>query len=104
MTDDNPTETPVLTLTDKALAKVVALRTDEAAPESLALWVEITGTSGGAYTYDMYLQASRDAGADAWTGVQDGPDHCRPGLQRPEHGRLGAGRKPRPPGRRDEHP
>jgi Fe/S biogenesis protein NfuA len=72
MTDDNPTETPVLTLTDKALAKVVALRTHEAAPESLALWVEITGTSGGAYTYDMYLQASRDAGADAWTGVQDG--------------------------------
>ena len=72
MSDDNPTETPVLTLTDKALAKVVALRTDEVAPESLGLWVEITGTSGGAYTYDMYLQASRDAGSDDWTGVQDG--------------------------------
>ena len=72
MTDNNPTETSVLTLTDKALAKVLELRTDEAAPESLALWIEISGTSGDAYTYDMYFQATSDAGPDAWTGVQDG--------------------------------
>jgi Fe/S biogenesis protein NfuA len=59
-------------LTDKALAKVLELRRDEGAAESLALWVEISGTIGDAYTYDMYFQAARDAGPDAWTGVQDG--------------------------------
>ncbi len=72
MTDDNPSHTPVLTLTDQALAKVLELRTGEAAPEGLALWIEISGTSGDAYTYDMYFQATSDAGGDAWTGVQDG--------------------------------
>ena len=72
MTDNNPTDTSVLTLTELALAKVLELRTGEAAPESLALWIEISGTSGDAYTYDMYFQATSDAGADAWTAVQDG--------------------------------
>ena len=72
MTENNPTQTPVLTLTDPALAKVLELRTAEAAPESLALWIEISGTSGDAYTYDMYFQGARDAGPDAWTGVQEG--------------------------------
>ena len=72
MTDDGPTEAPVLTLTDKALAKVLELRADEGNAESLALWVEVSGTIGGAYTYDMYFQAASDAGPDAWTGVQEG--------------------------------
>ena len=72
MADNNPTETPVLTLTEPALAKVLELRNDETAAESVALWIEISGTSGDAYTYDMYFQATSDAGADAWTGVQDG--------------------------------
>lgn len=72
MTENNLTETPVLTLTEPALAKVLELRNDETAAESVALWIEISGTSGDAYTYDMYFQAASDAGADAWTGVQDG--------------------------------
>ena len=72
MTDDRPTEAPVLTLTDKALAKVLELRADEGDAASLALWVEVSGTSGGAYTYDMYFQAASDAGPDAWTAVQEG--------------------------------
>ena len=72
MTDDGPTKAPVLTLTDKALAKVVELRADEGNAEALALWVEVSGTIGGAYTYDMYFQAASDAGPDAWTGVQEG--------------------------------
>ena len=72
MTDDRPTEAPVLTLTDKALVKVLELRADESTAEPLALWVEVSGTIGGAYTYDMYFQAARDAGPDAWTGVQEG--------------------------------
>jgi Fe/S biogenesis protein NfuA len=72
MTDDGPTKAPVLTLTDKALAKVLELHADEANAEPLALWVEVSGVIGGAYTYDMYFQAASDAGPDAWTGVQEG--------------------------------
>ena len=72
MTDDRPTEAPVLTLTDKALVKVLELRADEGTAEPLALWVEVSGPTGGAYTYDMYFQAASDAGPDAWTGVQEG--------------------------------
>src|SRR5271155_6282065 len=72
MTDDGPTEALVLTLTDKALAKVLELRADEGNAASLALWVEVSGTSGGAYTYDMYFQAASEAGPDAWAGVQEG--------------------------------
>jgi Fe/S biogenesis protein NfuA len=72
MTDDGPTEAPVLTLTDEALVKVLELRADEGTAEALALWVEVSGTTGGAYTYDMYFQAASDAGPDAWTGVQEG--------------------------------
>jgi len=72
MTDDAPAETPVLTVTDTALAKVLDLRADEPAPESMALCIEISGTSGDAYTYDMYFQPISDILADAWTGVQDG--------------------------------
>ena len=72
MTDDAPAETPVLTVTDTALAKVLDLRADEPAPESMALCIEISGTSGDAYTYDMYFQPISDILADAWTGMQDG--------------------------------
>ena len=72
MTDDGPIEAPVLTLTDKALAKVLKLRAEEGTAQSLALWVEVSGTIAGAYTYDMYFQAASDASPDAWTGVQEG--------------------------------
>ena len=42
---------------------MLELRRDEGeVAESLALWVEISGTVGDAYTYDMYFQAARDAG------------------------------------------
>ena len=61
-----------MSLTDKALAKVLKLRADEGTAQSLALWVEVSGTIAGAYTYDMYFQAASDASPDAWTGVQEG--------------------------------
>jgi Fe/S biogenesis protein NfuA len=72
MTDDGRTEEAVLTLTDKALAKVLELRAEESTADDLALWVEVSGTSGGAYTDDMFFQAASDAGPDAWTGAQQG--------------------------------
>lgn len=72
MTENDPNGVPVLSVSDAALAKVLELRTDETDPESLGLWVEVGGTSGDAYTYDMYFQAANDAAPDDWTGVQSG--------------------------------
>ena len=45
---------------------VLEVRADEDHEESLALWVEISGSSGGAYTYDMYFQAAADARPEDW--------------------------------------
>jgi Fe/S biogenesis protein NfuA len=63
---------PVLTMTDAALSKVLQLRADEGNAESLALWVEVSGTIAGAYSYDMYFRAANDAQPDDWTGAQNG--------------------------------
>lgn len=43
---------------------VLEVRASEAEPEGLALWVEVNGESGGAYTYDIWFQGAADAGAD----------------------------------------
>ncbi len=70
MTENNPNGVPVVSVSDAALAKVLQLRSDEADPESLALWIEVSGTSGLAYTYDMYFQAANDVRPEDWTGLQ----------------------------------
>ena len=58
MTDIDPSGVSVLRVTEAALAMVLEARASEAREESLALWVEINGSLGGAYTYDMYFQAA----------------------------------------------
>jgi Fe/S biogenesis protein NfuA len=40
---------------------VLGARAAENDPEHLALWIEVTGTNGSAYTYDIYFQAISDA-------------------------------------------
>ena len=72
MTDNDPSGVAVLSLSDAALAKVLKLRAEEPDAESLALWVEISGAGGGAYSYDVYFQTAKDAQPDDWTGLQDG--------------------------------
>jgi len=57
-------ETPVLSLTDAALAKIIELRAAEEDAESLALRVEVTGTSGADYTYDLGFEPMDDADPD----------------------------------------
>ena len=54
--------TQILTITDAALAKILEVRADEPEPANQALWVEISGVSGAAYTYDMYFRAVGDVG------------------------------------------
>jgi Fe/S biogenesis protein NfuA len=72
MTDIDPSGVPVLRVTDAALAMVLEARASEAREESLALWVEIKGSSAGAYTYDMYFQAAADARPEDWSDEQGG--------------------------------
>lgn len=64
---DNTSTVPpevVLTVTDQARKKVVALRQAEPNAESLALWVEVTGVAGPEFTYDLYFDALDRAEAD----------------------------------------
>ena len=54
---------PLLTVTDAAREKVLEVRADETDPDTLALWVEVSGESAGAYTYTMEFRPINDAGA-----------------------------------------
>jgi Fe/S biogenesis protein NfuA len=72
MTDIDLSGVPVLRVAEAALAMVLEARASEAREESLALWVEINGSLGGAYTYDMYFQAAADARPEDWSGEQGG--------------------------------
>ncbi|MFN8036957.1 MAG: NifU family protein [Acidimicrobiia bacterium] len=62
------TET-LLTITDAARAKVLEVRANEPDSETLALWLEVSGTSGDAFTYDMYFQERAKATADDFVQV-----------------------------------
>lgn len=53
---------PILHITDAAREKIMEVRRAEPEAGALALWVTVTGESGGAYTYDMSFRALDDAG------------------------------------------
>jgi Fe/S biogenesis protein NfuA len=72
MTDVDSNSMAVLHATDAALEMVLEVRSGEDAAESLALWVEVTGAGGDAYTYDIYFQAVGDAGPDDWSDERGG--------------------------------
>lgn len=58
------TVSPVLTLTEAALEKILELRAAEEAPESLGLRVEVTGVRGVDYTYDLAFETVAEAEDD----------------------------------------
>jgi len=55
---------PLLAVTDEARSKILEVRANEPDPDSLALWVEVSGQAGGAYTYEMYFRPIAEAGAE----------------------------------------
>ena len=59
----------ILTLTDDARNVVLDALSNEDSSEGLALWVEVTGTRGTGYAYDLYFSDRADAPADAAIGV-----------------------------------
>jgi Fe/S biogenesis protein NfuA len=72
MTDIDSSSVAVLHAADAALAMVLELRSREDGEDALALWVEVTGVSGDAYTYDMYFQGVGDASPDDWSDERGG--------------------------------
>jgi Fe/S biogenesis protein NfuA len=71
MSDIDSDSLTVLRATDAAVAMVSELRANEDDQDSLALWIEVTGSNGNAYTYDMYFQPIADAQPDDWSDEQD---------------------------------
>jgi Fe/S biogenesis protein NfuA len=61
MSEDRDEVRPVLAITPDARATVLEVLANESESDTLALWLEISGESNGAYAYDMYFQALSDA-------------------------------------------
>ncbi len=51
---------PVFAITPAALAKVLEIRAGEEDPDTLCLWVEVTGSKGVDYTYDLSFETIDD--------------------------------------------
>jgi Fe/S biogenesis protein NfuA len=64
MDEDRDQLQAVLSVTPEARATILEVLANEAGSDALALWLEVSGEAGGAYSYDMYFQALSDAGAD----------------------------------------
>jgi Fe/S biogenesis protein NfuA len=58
----------VLTLTDEARKVVIDALNNETPSETLALWIEVTGTRGPGYSYDLYFSELNLAPDDAAIG------------------------------------
>ncbi|HXY42690.1 MAG TPA: NifU family protein [Acidimicrobiales bacterium] len=55
-------EEGVLRVSDEARAVVIDIRSGEENAAALALWLEVSGSANGAFTYDMWFQQASDAG------------------------------------------
>jgi Fe/S biogenesis protein NfuA len=62
----------VLRVSDGARAMVLGLRSRESQGESLALWVEVTGSTSDEYTYGLFFQAIDTASAEDWSEERGG--------------------------------
>jgi Fe/S biogenesis protein NfuA len=56
MTAEDTAE-PTLAITEQAIEQVRGFRAQSEDPENQAMWVEVTGVSGGEYVYDISLKA-----------------------------------------------
>lgn len=59
--DTDASASPVLTITDGALATVLDARSGELDASSLSLWLEVSGTAQGRFQYEMYFQPTSEA-------------------------------------------
>ena len=62
----------IITLTDEARDVVIDALSNEEQSEGLALWVEVTGTRGAGYAYDLYFSDRSEAPEGAAIGNDGG--------------------------------
>ncbi|HEY1222786.1 MAG TPA: NifU family protein [Acidimicrobiales bacterium] len=62
----------ILKLTDEARNVVLDALANEENSDALALWIEVTGTRGPGYSYDLYFSDRADAPEDAAIGSDGG--------------------------------
>ena len=55
---------PAVIVTDAARDKILDVRAGEPDADTLALWIEVSGESAGAFSYTMELRPLADAGTD----------------------------------------
>jgi len=60
---DSTGSSTLLTVTDKAREKLLGMLSGEPDGDKLGLWLEVAGTRGPSYAYDMWLQAVDEATA-----------------------------------------
>ena len=63
-TGTDPTDDVVMTVTDDAMATVLGIRDQEDDPQGLALRVEITGSKGAEFAYDLSFEELTAAAED----------------------------------------
>lgn len=56
--------TTLLAVTDEAIEKILGFREQAPTPERQAMWIEITGISGGEWTYNLSLRPVDEAEPD----------------------------------------
>src|SRR4051794_2969111 len=69
MSETNPADTdtltePIITVTDRALEKILELRANEETPDDLGLRIEITGVRGAEFSYDLAFEPLAECDAD----------------------------------------
>jgi Fe/S biogenesis protein NfuA len=72
MSTDHTDGEPLLRITPGAHEKVLGFREQAPDPERQAMWVEITGVSGGEFSYNMSLRPADEAGPGDHVLEEDG--------------------------------
>ncbi len=62
--DTTTTTTPIVSLTPEAHRVVREARDEQSESGGLALWLEVRGVQDGSFVYDLFFQASSDAGEE----------------------------------------
>ena len=60
-TDEERAVVPVVDVSPSALNKVIGIRDEEDEPHTLGLRIEVTGTNGTEYTYDLAFEVLAEA-------------------------------------------
>ncbi|MBK8295122.1 MAG: hypothetical protein IPK93_10250 [Solirubrobacterales bacterium] len=61
------TDELLLAITEQAFEKVMGFRAQSDIPEDDALWVAVSGTSGGKYVYKIFLSGTGAVGPVMWS-------------------------------------